>query len=228
MLDRPLSNPHGVVAPRLWGGTFLANATYHRHEAELTALRRRQGGVPLCRIGVLLALVALAAACGPTAPQPKQSSPSAAPATSAAPVSPSPAAGAGAATALDAYRQMWKAYIAAIKIPDPAFPDLAKYTQGEALKVLTDGLTRVKNQGLVGTGEIILNPSVVASMPNATPPTADIADCADSSNSRLVKADGSAYQDTPGGKRKVTAKAAQQPDGSWKVFAFAAHDVGSC
>lgn len=227
MLDQPLSNPSGIAAPRLRGKTLPADARYRRRRGQVTTWHHRVGA-PLGRLGIVLALVALTTGCAPAKPQPNQSLPPAAPATPATPVSPSPAAGAGAATALDAYRQMWKAYLAAIKIPDPAFPDLAKYTQGDALKVITDGLTRVKAQGLVGTGEIILNPSVVASMPNATPPTADIADCADTSNSRLVKADGSAYQDTPGGKRKVTAKAAQQPDGSWKVSAFAAHDVGSC
>ena len=227
MLDQPLSNPGGIAAPRLRGETFPADARCRRRRVQVTTWHRRVGA-PLGRLGIVLSLLALTAACAPAKPQPNQSSPSAAPANPAIPVSPSPAAGAGAATALDAYRQMWKAYIAAIKIPDPAFPDLAKYMQGDALKVFTDGLTRVKDQGLVGTGEVTINPSVVASMPNATPPTADIADCADTSNSRLVKKDGSSYQDTPGGKRKVTAKAAQQPDGSWKVSAFAVHDVGSC
>ncbi len=223
MLDQTLSTRDGITSPRVRGNTFPAGARHQRH----VALRRHPVSAMLGRLGVVLAAMALAAACGPAKPQPHQTSPSAAPATPAA-VSPSPAAGAGAATALDAYRQMWKAYLAAIKIPDPSYPDLAKYAQGDALKVFTDGLTRVQDQGLVGAGEVTINPSVVASMPNATPPTADIADCADTTNTRLAKKDGSAYQDTPGGKRKVTAKAAQQADGSWKVSALAVHDVGSC
>ncbi|HZM74584.1 MAG TPA: hypothetical protein VFC19_02595 [Candidatus Limnocylindrales bacterium] len=227
MLDQPLPNSNGIAAHRVHGNTFGAAARYRQRGAQVTPWHHRIGA-PLGSLGVVLALLALTTACGPAKQQPNQSSPSAAPATPAAPVSPSPAAAAGAATALDAYRQAWKAYVNAIKIPDPSFPDLARYMQGDALKLFTDGLTQVKSQGLVGTGEITINPSVVASMPNATPPSADIVDCADTSKSHLVKADGSAYQDTPGGKRKVSAAAVQQPDGSWKVSAIAVFDVGTC
>src|SRR5688500_7306397 len=123
MLDQPLSNPDGITTPPLRGvGEGPLDVLYRRRRGGKATPSHRWIGASLGRLGVVLAVLALTAGCGPAKPQPNQASPSAAPATPATSVSPSPAAGAGAATALDAYRQMWKAYLAAIKIPDPAFP----------------------------------------------------------------------------------------------------------
>src|SRR5262249_33341362 len=92
------------------------------------------------------------AACGPGSREPAPSSPPATSATSSAPSSASPTA--GAPTALDAYRGMWKAYVDAIHIPDPNYPDLARYAQGDALAVFVKGLTSVQRDGLVGQGDV--------------------------------------------------------------------------
>lgn len=180
------------------------------------------------RLALLLGATAVAlAGCGPDSPTP---SPSTMPATSASSSAPSPSstAGAGAATPLDAYRGMWKAYVEAIRIPDPAYPDLARYTQGDALKVFVNGLTSVQGDGLVGQGDVTLQPKVTTIRPNASPPTVDIEDCVDTSKSHLVKKDGSPYQDTPGGHRSAAATATQLPDGTWKVSSFALRAVGTC
>ncbi len=175
----------------------------------------------------LLAVTLLtAAACSPKEPAP---APSASSSPSAAPPATSPAPSfSGAATAVDAYRGMWKAYVDASRIPDPSYPELAKYAQGDALKVFVNGLTSMQRDGLVGKGDVKLNPAVVAAKPNATPPTVDIQDCADTSETQLVKKDGSPYQDTPGGKRKAVATAARMDDGSWKIISFALLAVGTC
>ena len=166
------------------------------------------------------------AACGPGKP----ASPAATPSATAFPSSPSatPAPGAGAATALDAYRSMWKAYAEAIRIPDPAYPDLARYAQGDALAVFVNGLTSVQKNGLVGQGDVTINPSVKGANPNASPPTVAIEDCVDTSKSHLVKKDGSAYQDTPGGHTKATATVSRLADGSWRVSSFALFTAGTC
>lgn len=188
---------------------------------QISARRTRVSAASLLA-GTLLVV----AACSPNTPTPTPS----APAPSTAPpatTSPSPTVS-GAATAMDAYRGMWRAYVAAIKIPDPSYPDLAVYAQGDALKVFVNGLTTVQRDGLVGQGDVTLNPNVVAAKPNATPPTVDIQDCVDTSQSHLVKKDGSAYQDTPGGKRKAVATAARMDDGSWRVISFALLAVGTC
>ncbi len=180
------------------------------------------------RLALLFGATAVVlAACGPNRPEPAPSSAPATSATSSAPSS-SPTAGAGAATALDAYRGMWKAYVEAIRIPDPAYPDLARYTQGDALKVFVNGLTSVQRDGLVGKGDVTLHPSVTGVNPNASPPTVEIKDCVDTSQSHLVKKDGSPYQDTPGGRRSATATVAHLADGTWKVASFALLAVGTC
>lgn len=178
------------------------------------------------RLAVLLGAAALLAACGPDNPQP---APSSAPATSAVSSAPSsPTAGAGAASALDAYRGMWDAYVEAIRIPDPAYPDLARYAQGDALEVFVAGLTSVQRDGLVGEGDVVLDPRATTVRPNASPPTVDIEDCVDTSDSHLVKQDGSPYEDTPGGRQAATATASQLDDGTWKVTSFALLAVGTC
>jgi hypothetical protein len=124
---------------------------------------------------------------------------------------------------------MWKAYEEAIRIPDPAYPDLARYAQGDALRVLVNGLTSVQRDGLIGQGDIAHSPSVAEVNPEATPgPTVEVKDCADTSRSRLVKKDGSPYQDTPGGRQTVRATALRLPDQTWKVISFAVLAVGTC
>jgi hypothetical protein len=153
----------------------------------------------------------------PTSPA---SSPTAAPAP--------PTSGDGAPTAMDAYRGMWKAYVEAIRIPDPVYPDLARYSQGDALNVWAKGLRSVQQQGLVGQGDVTLKPSVKSANPNTAPPTVEIKDCVDSSKTHLVKKDGSPYQDTPGGKRSATATVARVSEGVWKVTQIAIYGVGTC
>jgi hypothetical protein len=177
------------------------------------------------RLIIAAAIAATVAGCGPSHPAPTASA-SPSPAASASP-SATPTQ-AGAATAMDAYRGMWKAYVEAIKIPDPAYPGLAKYTQGDALNVFVKGLTNVKNTGLVGQGDVTIHPAATAANPDSRPPTVNIQDCVDTSQSHLVKKDGSPYQDTPGGNTKATATVSKLPDGSWKVSSFALFAVGSC
>jgi hypothetical protein len=123
---------------------------------------------------------------------------------------------------------MWRAYVEAIRIPDPAYPDLARFAQGDALRVFVNGLTSVQRDGLVGKGDVKLNPSVTGANPNASPPTVEIKDCVDTSQSHLVKKNGSPYQDTPGGRRTATATVARLADGTWKVASFALLAVGTC
>jgi len=122
---------------------------------------------------------------------------------------------------------MWRAYVEAIRIPDPNYPDLARYTQGDALQVFATGLTSVQDDGLVGEGDVTLAPRVVAERPG-NPSTADIEDCVDTSQSRLVKRDGSPYEDSPGGRQSARATATEVSPGGWKVTAFALFEVGTC
>jgi hypothetical protein len=175
---------------------------------------------------VLLAASAFSAGCT------RHTTPTATPSTSAsatAPASiPSSRSGAGAATAVDAYRGMWQAYIEAATISDPAYGPLTRYTQGDALAVFVKGLTSIRDDGLVGQGDVALHPEVTAAHPNTQPPTVELKDCVDTSATHLVKRDGSPYQDTPGGRRAAKATVSQLADGSWKVSGFALFSIGSC
>jgi hypothetical protein len=131
--------------------------------------------------------------------------------------------------ALDAYRGMWRAYQDALAIPDPAYPDLARYATGKALDTLTKGLQSVKDQGLKGTGTITAYPKITAAAPAAAPTDIEITDCLDTRNSHLVRASsGPAYNDSPGGHRRTVATMKRQPDGGWKVDSFGVQAVGTC
>ena len=123
---------------------------------------------------------------------------------------------------------MWNAYVAATRVPDPSSPDLARYAQGDALNVFVSGLTSMQKNGLIGQGDVALNPAVKGADPNSTPPTVSIEDCVDTTKSHLVKKDGSAYQDTPGGRRSAKATVAKLTNGTWRVTSFALFAVGSC
>lgn len=188
----------------------------------------RSGGDAVRRLALLCGATAVLAACGPGSPAPAPSTAPATAATSPASSSAPPTAGKGAATALDAYRGMWKTYVDASRIPDPQYADLAQYTHGDALKVFVDGLTSMQRDGLVGQGDVTLHPKVTTVRPNASPPNVDVEDCVDTSKTRLVKKDGSTYEDTPGGRQSAKATVSRLGDTTWKVTSFALQSAGTC
>ncbi len=130
--------------------------------------------------------------------------------------------------ALEAYRGMWAAYQKAGANADPADADLAKYTTGSALDRLVKGLTSVRDRGLVFKGEVALAPRVTSVTPTDSPTRAQITDCADDSKSLLYKKSGELYNDTPGGRRLVTATVEDTGSGVWKVTVLAPQGVGTC
>jgi hypothetical protein len=134
----------------------------------------------------------------------------------------------GAPSAMQAYRNLWKAYVAASRIPDPAYPALTHYADGDALEVFVNGLRMMRRNGLVGRGDVALHPRVTAVRYDARPPTVHIEDCADTGASRLVRRHGSSYEDTPGGRQAVNAVASRIQLGAWRITSFALFEVGSC
>ena len=201
------------------------SVTPHRAHPDGFATRRRASTArQVLACGAAATLLLACRPAGQPSPPRSATTPSAAVAASSPPAAPR----VGAPTPVDAYRGMWQAYIEAIRIPDPNYPDLARYSQADALNLLVRGLTTVQQQGLVGQGDVTLNPSVTAANPNTSPPTVELKDCVDTSKTRLVKKDGSPYQDTPGGKRSAKATVARISDGVWKVTEFAIFGVGTC
>ena len=132
----------------------------------------RRGG--LVSAGILLVVAASAGCTHRSSDEPKESS--GPPSLSAPSSSKSQDPAATGQSALDAYRDMWKAYQDALAIPDPTYPDLAKHATGKALTTLTKGLQSVKDQGLKGTGNIVVAPKITSFAPaNARSPGCPVA-----------------------------------------------------
>ncbi|MGC4900549.1 hypothetical protein ACPXB5_28895 [Micromonospora arida] len=131
--------------------------------------------------------------------------------------------------ALGAYRSMWAAYDDAGLTSNPDHPELAKFAAGDALKVLRSGLESDRREGLVGQGEVVVNPSIQSLTPAAAPTQAKVRDCADTSGATRVRAtpNGTPFTDSPGGRRLVNATVSMVGE-SWKVTSFGVQGVGSC
>lgn len=175
-------------------------------------------------VGVLASAVvaALLVACGPD--QGTSKSPSATPSLRA------PSADARTSAeqaAVTAYRGMWAAFVSAGRVADPKHPDLARYAADDALRALVAAIESNKKDRLIAKGDIVANPRVTELTPANAPQQASVRDCLDTTNASLVKADGSPYQDTPGGRRIVTATV-KKLGATWKVISFVPLEVGSC
>lgn len=128
---------------------------------------------------------------------------------------------------LDAYLGMQKAFAKAGEAADPDYPELSKYTSGAALKVLVDGLSNMRANGLRARGETVYRPRVESFQPADSPTKARVRDCVDTAKAQAYKANGDHYNDTPGGLRLVIADLERVDDG-WKVTGLGVHKVGSC
>lgn len=143
--------------------------------------------------------------------------------------SPSPASPADSARqhATAAYAGMWQAMAKAGETSDWQSPELAKYATGDALGVITRSLYTDHLNGVVTKGAPKINPQVSSVDPPGEPTTVMISDCGDSTTSLKYK-DGRLLNDTPGGRRAITAEVKKQSDGSWRVTRFAVEGLGSC
>ena len=193
----------------------------------------RHGIHGLCRPAAAAALVAaallstLTAGCtSPPTPPAGTPTPPVSLRTASQPAPTGPEAMVQAAVA--AYRGMWAAYEAAIAVPGPTSPELARYATGDALASLVRGLTSVKDRGLRGTGKLTLSPQVTELSPVDAPTSVSIRDCFDDSATRLVRVSGPPYSDTPGGRRLCLATVKRGTDGTWKVTSYGLREVGTC
>lgn len=181
------------------------------------------------RCAVAALVLALASCTAKPAPSPSAATPPVSlhsPSPSPSPTDPRVGA---VQTAVAAYRAMWQAYTVAIEVPDPNSPDLARYATGSALSTLVSGIKSVKDQGMKGTGQLVLSPQVVKITPTDSPTSVDVQDCFDDAATHLVSASpGSTGHDTPGGRRLCLATVERQADGSWKVTHFGLRGVGTC
>jgi hypothetical protein len=135
------------------------------------------------------------------------------------------------AAALATYRLMWDSFEQAGRRPtaNPDAPALARYATGDALQLLRDLLASFRDDGLViaDDSRVLYRPEVVELPADASPPRARIEDCADTTDSALVRADGAPYEDEPGGRRLIYADLEQRA-GQWQVTGLAVGSVGTC
>lgn len=126
-----------------------------------------------------------------------------------------------------AYAGMWRQMAKAGETSDWQSPELAKYATGDALGVINRSLYTDHLNGVVSKGAPTNNPQVSQADPANNPTTIMISDCSDSSNWLKYK-NGQLLNDTPGGRRSITAEVKKQQDGTWRVTRFAVEGVGSC
>jgi hypothetical protein len=182
------------------------------------------------RVGpTLVGLTALAAACSPHSPSMSNDAAgfgTSSPTTSASPPSISPADSARQ-QATNAYTGMWRQMAKAGETADWQSPEFAKYATGDALGVINRSLYTDHLNGVVTKGEPKTNPQVSKVDPPDNPTTVMISDCGDDSGWLKYK-NGQLLNDTPGGRRSITAEVKKQQDSTWKVTRFAVEAVGTC
>ncbi|WP_223006833.1 hypothetical protein [Streptomyces roseirectus] len=147
-----------------------------------------------------------------------------------APGSPSTASPADLARkqASAAYVGMWRDVAEAAKTSDWRSPILSRHATGDALSVISRSMYADHRNGLVAKGAPKTYPKAISADPSAGPTTVMISDCGDSTNWLKYRKDtGELADDTPGGRRAITAEV-KKAAGGWKVARFAVEAVGSC
>jgi len=130
--------------------------------------------------------------------------------------------------ATEAYVGMWRDMAAAATTSDWQSPTIARHATGDALGVITRSLRTDHTDGVVTRGEPVNHPHVSTVDSTETPALIMITDCGDSTHWLKYRLDGEPFDDTPGGRRSITAEVKLQSDGSWKVTRFAVQEVGTC
>jgi hypothetical protein len=185
---------------------------------------------PPCRLGAGLALVAVFAV---TACTPKQPVGPARRAASRSPAAPAPTSAANPAAtavqqALAAYTNALNTYVALSDSGGTDTGRLATFVSGSALPVLTDGLARQRSQGLTSKGQPGIEvPRVTEIAPAGAPTSVAVTGCLDDSHWLLYTRDGRLRDNSPGGRRRVTARI-DLSAGVWKVSGIAIQGVGTC
>jgi hypothetical protein len=129
--------------------------------------------------------------------------------------------------AMAAYRGMWSALVDASRTSDPDAPDLRKYTQGQALKLIVSGLYTNHSQGKIAKGNVVLHPQVTGVSPASDPTQVSVSDCVDATNWLEYKASGGLWNDEPGGKHLASA-VVKRTNNSWRVDSLSSKDKGTC
>ncbi|WP_194922658.1 hypothetical protein [Catenulispora pinisilvae] len=108
---------------------------------------------------------------------------------------------------------------------------LSAHASDQALSLIGGDITRSRRDGIVAKGKLKLAPTVTSLSLTATPPVAQVDDCADTSDYLVYKAaDGSPVSTSsgkPGGQQHVLAHV-HEVGGVWRVYDLHIYQVGSC
>ncbi|MFD9735715.1 hypothetical protein [Umezawaea sp. NPDC059074] len=191
---------------------------------------KRQGSTRLVAIALLLSTAA-ACTAEPTS-QPAEAGPKTGVDASTTPEASTPApdpARAAGEQAIETYLGMWREMASAGETSDWQSPALSSFATGDALSVITRSLYTDNLGGVVTRGRPLNAPRVSSTDPVESPSVVMVADCGDSTNSlKYLKGTDRLLNDSPGGRRTITAEVKKQPDGSWRVTRFAVGGLGSC
>jgi hypothetical protein len=140
-----------------------------------------------------------------------------------------PPATAAAAAAVVSYLAMWQDFAAAGRTSDWQAKSLSEHATGDALLQMSRSLYADHYNGLITKGAPVNHPRATKVSPDAAPTTVLISDCGDSTHwLKYVAKTNRLANDSPGGKRSITAEVKRQPNGSWKVDRFAVEGLNSC
>ncbi|GAA1990508.1 hypothetical protein [Catenulispora subtropica] len=134
--------------------------------------------------------------------------------------------------ALGAYFGLMGDWQAGLASPDNQVGDLlSRHATGQALTLVTDDIQRSRREGIVAKGKLMISPTVTKLDLNATPPVAQVDDCADTSNFRDYHlSDGSPVvrnNGSPGGLQHFLAHVREE-GGVWRVYDLHFYTAGSC
>jgi len=107
---------------------------------------------------------------------------------------------------------------------------LSQHASDQALALISGDIARSRHAGIVAKGKLKLAPTVTSLDLKATPPVAQVDDCADTSDYLDYKAsDGSPVNDGngAGGQQHVLAHI-RETRGVWRVYDLHIYRVGSC
>lgn len=140
----------------------------------------------LHRLVAVACTAVLLSSCTAEAPEPTPvpttPTPSSPPVTTSPTPTVDPAAEEAETAVLDAYRTYWSVSVAALADPSADLPeDFDRFIIDEARASLTESVLRLDQQGLVMTGEPVIDPDVDA-VTLGEPPKAHVIDCVDSTD----------------------------------------------
>lgn len=140
----------------------------------------------LHRLAAVACAAILLSSCTAEAPEPTPTpttpGPSSPPVTSSPTPAVDPAVQEAEAAVLEAYRTYWSVSAAALADPSADLPeDFDRFIIDEARASLTESVLRLDQQGLVMTGEPVINPDV-DSVELGDAPEAHVIDCVDSTD----------------------------------------------